>query len=215
MTFVGFKRAPVAKLDGAPGFESVPVSARIPENPVFIGLDQGPHGSEKVRKRLAEAETAGSTETDRSSASGAEGHRFESCRARHFTNPFPSRQTAFSGGFLRFLDCTCVWSHLVRNGQKTPQHTPSEHQKLADKLVPRPRRPAGSGAARSGRLPNLRISAVPGTASSPGARGVRRGSSRHQPGPGRRQRRPRRVHDRRRQGPARPTSRGTSTTARP
>ena len=47
--------------DRASGYETVPVSARIPQNPVFIGLDQNPNGSEKFRKRLAGAETAGST----------------------------------------------------------------------------------------------------------------------------------------------------------
>ena len=47
--------------DRASGYEPVPVSARIPQNPVFIGLDQSPNGSEKVRNRLAGAETAGST----------------------------------------------------------------------------------------------------------------------------------------------------------
>ena len=50
--------------DGAtkrsPGREPVPVSARITENPVVIGLDHSPNGSEKVRKRLVETETAGS-----------------------------------------------------------------------------------------------------------------------------------------------------------
>ena len=48
--------------DRASNYEPVPVSARIPENPVFIGLGQSPNGPEKVRKWLAEAETAGSTE---------------------------------------------------------------------------------------------------------------------------------------------------------
>ena len=76
---------------------------------------------------------------DGASASGAEGHRFESCRARHPPNPLLPRKPASFGRVSRFRDCTCVRPHLVRNGQKPPQNVPSEHQKLAVKLARRPR----------------------------------------------------------------------------
>ena len=63
-------------------------------------------------------------------ASGAEGHRFESCRARHFVRPFSSKRRAF------FLGIFCFWPGLaidhvrVRSGHACPKHTPFEHQRL-------------------------------------------------------------------------------------
>ena len=44
-----------------PGFEPVPDSAKSPRNPAFVGKTEGLCGSERVRKRLTERETAGST----------------------------------------------------------------------------------------------------------------------------------------------------------
>ena len=46
----------------APGFEPVQARTGFPRNPVFIGINADPNGSDRVRKRLAEPETAGSTE---------------------------------------------------------------------------------------------------------------------------------------------------------
>ena len=57
------------------------------------------------------------------SASGAEGHRFESCRARQLFRPFSSRKRAFFLGFSRFSasdHSTTFGSDRVSPGPRTP-----------------------------------------------------------------------------------------------
>ena len=68
-------RCCTAPLRTAPGFEPVLDSTENPRNPVFVGKTSGLCGSERVRKRLVEHETAGSTagsgQSDRRSRSRA------------------------------------------------------------------------------------------------------------------------------------------------
>ena len=51
------------------------------------------------------------------------------------SRPYFLKKWLSFGGFLRLRDCTCVRSHVVRNGQKPPLNTLSEHQELAVELA--------------------------------------------------------------------------------
>ena len=81
-------------------------------------------------------EDAPVAQLDRASASGAEGHRFESCRARQPLKALVSTERAFLLGFPARCAPLAAAHHWVRNGQKSPQNPRSEHQKLAEKLAP-------------------------------------------------------------------------------
>ena len=59
---------------------------------------------------------------------------------------FPQEKGLFLG-VLPFFVLGRLHRVRVRSGQTWPQNTPFEHQKLAEKLAPRPRRPAGPAAA--------------------------------------------------------------------
>ena len=72
---------------------------------------------------------------DRASASGAEGHRFESCRARQPLKAlFPTKRAFFLGLAARRAPRITALRR-VRSGQKTPQNARSEHQELAEKSM--------------------------------------------------------------------------------
>jgi hypothetical protein len=95
--------APVAQLDRAPDFESVGrrfescrarhSQARGPERVPSRCESKGRAHQCRTRRssRRSAVFCAPVAQLDRASASGAEGHRFESCRAHHFHRPNPER----------------------------------------------------------------------------------------------------------------------------
>ena len=123
---------------------------------------------------------------DRASASGAEGHRFESCRARQLFRPFFSTKRAF---FVEFSLAVLPEAVALPSGQtrseiaaKPPFGAPKVSRTVS---TPPVRRPAGVRAASP---PTSDPADLP--PSWPFSSRDTRGSTRHQLAPGQRHRRP-------------------------
>ena len=147
-----------------PGAESV---VRLPS---CVGSRSSPDSAGRIVRRsgvlsckLLISKRAPVAQLDRASASGAEGHRFESCRARQLPRPFSPRERAFFLGFSALRRPCSPCAGRVRNGQNAPQKPPREHQKLSAKLaapaapqVDRPPTSARPGSGDRGRAPRPR-----------------------------------------------------------